>query len=126
MKRLNTFVVLLVLFISGYIGFSTNTVTKANASNDLVIPKIVEVPKPTSGYCFDINLNSNTVKVASCPTERDINVNIQKKDSIITRYVPQIVTETKYVRVRELPALKQKKAFVSPTLKQEMPPMCIK
>ena len=89
----------------GYIGYTTNYVNTATA-NEVTIPRFVDVPR-TNGFNLDINLNNGTVTCNN--QEQNINVRIERKDSIIyrTRFVTKEVT--KHVKVRELPPMRFKK-----------------
>ena len=98
MKRLEMLSAMLLLFICGFIGYSTNYVDTARAEAP-IIPKIVEVPKTT----FNLDFNNEQL---SADSKGSIQVNIVKKDSIIyrTKYVevekPYIVRETMPVRYK--------------------------
>ena len=89
----------------GYIGYTTNYVNTATA-NEVTIQRFVDVPR-TNGFNLDINLNNGTVTCNN--QEQDINVRIERKDSII--YRTRVVTRevTKHVKVRELPPMRYKK-----------------
>lgn len=98
MKRLEMLSAILLLFICGFIGYSTNYVDTTRAETP-IIPKIVEVPKTT----FNLDFNNEQL---SADSKGSIQVNIVKKDSIIyrTKYVevekPYIVRETMPVRYK--------------------------
>lgn len=106
-NRLNAIITIIVIALSGYIGFMTNYVnsTKATNSPPLVI---TDVPKPT-GFSFNIDLNSNKV-VANTLPKSGISVDITKRDSIV--YVPKYVNKIKLVRVTEQPPVRRKKSVV--------------
>ena len=89
----------------GYIGYTTNYVNTATA-HEVNLPRLINVPR-TQGFNLDINLNNGIVTCNS--QEQDVNVNVQRKDSIIyqTRFVTKEVT--KHVKVRELPPMRYKK-----------------
>ena len=83
----------------GYVGYTTNYVNTATA-NEVTLPRLVDVPR-TNGFNLDINLNNGLITCNS--QEQDVNVKIERKDSII--YKTRVVTKEviKYVKVRELP-----------------------
>ena len=89
----------------GYIGYTTNYVNTATA-NEVTIQRFVDVPR-TNGFNLDINLNNGTVTCNN--QEQDINVRIERKDSIIyrTRFVTKEIT--KHVKVREMPPMRFKR-----------------
>lgn len=122
MKKINTIVTLIVLLISGFIGYNTGP-EKANAE-PLIVPRFVDVPRANnlSGINFNIDLNTGKVVVHDT-SESSIKVDIQKKDSIV--YKTRVVYEPKYIRIRELPAVKEKKTFVSPNFEQPTH-LCVK
>ena len=84
----------------GYIGYTTNYVNTATA-NEVTLPRLVDVPR-TNGFNLDINLNNGLIACNS--QEQDVNVKIERKDSII--YKTRVVTKEviKYVKVREIPS----------------------
>lgn len=102
MKRINGIITILTIAISGYIGYSTNFVNTATATAVPVESKIILPELPKTGFNLDIDMNTGKV-VAN--TSQNIRVDIQKKDSIITRWRTSIVEKPvyKYVRVREIP-----------------------
>ena len=89
----------------GYVGYTTNYVNTATA-HEVNLPRLIDVPR-TQGFNLDINLNNGTVTCNN--QEQDVNVNIQRKDSII--YRTRVVTKevTKHVKVRELPSMRHKR-----------------
>lgn len=105
MKKTLVLLTLAMMGFGGYIGYTTNYVNTATA-NEVTIPRFVDVPR-TNGFNLDINLNNGTV---SCNNqEQNINVRIERKDSIV--YRTRVVTRevTKHVKVRELPPVRYKK-----------------
>lgn len=96
MKKTLVIATIAMLGFGGYIGYTTNYTTTATA-HELTIPRFVDVPKQT-GFDLNINLNKNTVECNS--TEQGVNVNIERKDSIV--YRTKIVTKTinKYIERR--------------------------
>ena len=105
MKKTLVLLTLAMMGFGGYIGYTTNYVNTATA-NEVTIPRFVDVPR-TNGFNLDINLNNGTVTCNN--QEQNINVRIERKDSIIyrTRFVTKEVT--KHVKVRELPPMRFKK-----------------
>lgn len=109
MKKILVLATLAMMGFGGYIGYSTNYVEKATA-HEVIVPRFVDVPR-TQGFNLDINLNNGLVTCNS--QEQDVNVNIERKDSII--YQTRVVTKevTKHVKVREMPPLRIKKQNLS-------------
>ena len=105
MKRNLVLLTLAMMGFGGYIGYTTNYVNTATA-NEVTIQRFVDVPR-TNGFNLDINLNNGTITCNN--QEQDINVRIERKDSII--YRTRVVTRevTKHVKVRELPPMRYKK-----------------
>ena len=105
MKKTLALLTLAMMGFGGYVGYSTNYIETATA-NEVTIPRFVDIPR-TQGFNLDINLNNGSVKCNS--QEQDIEINIERKDSIVyrTRFVTNEVT--KYVKVRELPPMRSKK-----------------
>lgn len=100
---------LFMLGFGGYIGYTTNYVNTATA-NEVITPRIVDIPR-TQGFNLDINLNNGLVTCNS--QEQDVNVKIERKDSII--YRTRVVTRevAKHVKVRELPSMRYKRQNLS-------------
>lgn len=105
MKKNLVLLTLAMMGFGGYIGYTTNYVNTATA-NEVTIPRFVDVPR-TNGFNLDINLNNGTVTCNN--QEQNVNVRIERKDSII--YRTRVVTRevTKHVKVRELPPMRYKK-----------------
>ena len=99
----------------GYVGYTTNYVNTATA-HEVNLPRLIDVPR-TQGFNLDINLNNGFVTCNS--QEQDVNVNIQRKDSII--YRTRVVTKevTKHVKVREMPSMRYKRQNLSELCKVE-------
>lgn len=110
MKRSEKILWVAFLSISGFIGFTTHTVNTATANDNPVIPRFTDVPRTNSGFDLNIDLNSDDVVVKRA---EDINITIQKKDSIV--YVPSFVEKPiiQYVKVTEMPPMKQPKVKVA-------------
>lgn len=113
MRRFSTVLLTLIVFtICGFIGYSTNYTQTVKANDSPKMPLVVFNTEPVVTG-FNINLDLNTGKAVVRDTDRDIKINIQRKDSIITRWKTSIVEKTKYIRVRELPAMQMPKTVVS-------------
>lgn len=113
MRKFSTVLLTLIVFtICGFIGYSTNYTQTVKANDSPKIPLVVFNTEPVVTG-FNINLDLNTGKAVVRDTDRDIKINIQRKDSIITRWKTSIVEKTKYIRVRELPAMQMPKTVVS-------------
>lgn len=127
MKKFSTVLTTLIIFtICGFIGYSTNYTQTVKANDSPPLPMVVFNTKPVITG-FNLNLDMNTGKAVVSDTDRDIQINIQRKDSIITRWKTSIVEKTKYVRVRELPAMQEKSVVRLPITKLEMPKaICLK
>lgn len=119
MKRINGIITILTIAISGYIGYSTNFVNTATATAVPVESKIILPELPKTG--FNLNIDMNTGKVVANASQ-DIHVDIQKKDSIVTRWKTKIVKEPIYIRVKELPRWampKEERTIVSSFIKTD-------
>lgn len=113
MRKFSTVLLTLIVFtICGFIGYSTNYTQTVKANDSPKMPLVVFNTEPVVTG-FNINLDLNTGKAVVRDTDRDIKINIQRKDSIITRWKTSIVEKTKYIRVRELPAMQMPKTIVS-------------
>lgn len=97
----------------GYVGYTTNYVNTATA-HEVNLPRLIDIPR-TQRFNLDINLNNGTVTCNN--QEQGVNVNIQRKDSIIykTRVVTKNVVHniTRHVKVREMPPLRLKRQNLS-------------
>lgn len=128
MKKISTVLTTLIIFtICGFIGYSTNYTQTVKANDSPPLPMVVFNTEPViTGFKLDLNMNTGKTVVSD--TDRDIQVNIQRKDSIITRWKTSIVEKTKYIRVRELPAMQMPKTVVSlPSTELETPKtICLK
>lgn len=116
-KRPTVLITLAMLAFGGYVGFVTNYTNTATA-HEYVIPKFTDVPR-AKDFNIDINLNNNAVKLnGQSNPEQNINVEIKKKDSII--YLTSIVEKKvpKYIKVRELPSVKENKTSCTDILKK--------
>ena len=109
MKKTLVLATLFMLGFGGYIGYTTNYVNTATA-NEVTLPRLIDVPR-TNGFNLDINLNNGTVTCNN--QEQNVNVKIERKDSIIyrTRVVTKNVVHeiTKHVKVREMPPMRYSK-----------------
>lgn len=128
MKKFSTVLTTLIIFtICGFIGYSTNYTQTVKANDSPPLPMVVFNTEPIiTGFSLDLDMNTGKTVVSD--TDRDIIVNIQKKDSIITRWKTSIVEKPKYIRVRELPAMQKPETVVSlPSTKLEIPKtICLK
>lgn len=128
MKKISTVLTTLIIFtICGFIGYSTNYTQTVKANDSPPLPMVVFNTEPViTGFKLDLDMNTGKAVVSD--TDRDIQVNIQRKDSIITRWKTSIIEKTKYIRVRELPAMQMPKTVVSlPSTKLETPKaICLK
>lgn len=128
MKKISTVLTTLIIFtICGFIGYNTNYTQTVKANDSPPLPMVVFNTEPViTGFKLDLDMNTGKAIVSD--TDRDIQVNIQRKDSIITRWKTSIVEKTKYIRVRELPAMQMPKTVVSlPSTKLETPKaICLK
>ena len=115
MKKILVLATLAMLGFGGFIGYSTNYVETATAK-EITIPRYVDIPR-TNGFNLDINLNNGTVACNS--QEQNIDVRIERKDSII--YRTRVVTKeiTKHVKVKEVPPLRKPKPTVLGLCKAE-------
>ena len=104
-NKILTLLTLAMMGFGGYVGYTTNYVNTATA-HEVNLPRLIDVPR-TQGFNLDINLNNGTVTCNN--QEQDVNVNIQRKDSII--YRTRVVTRevTKHVKVREMPPMRFKR-----------------
>ena len=119
MKKTLVLLTLAMMGFGGYVGYTTNYVNTATA-NEVKLPRLIDVPR-TQGFNLDINLNNGLVTCNS--QEQDVNINVQRKDSIIykTRVVTRNVVHeiTKHVKVRELPSMRENKQKLSNLCKIE-------
>lgn len=87
MKKTLVLLTLAMMGFGGYVGYTTNYVNTTTA-NEVTVPRFVDVPR-TQGFNLDINLNNGYVTCNS--QEQDVNVKIERKDSII--YQTRVVTK---------------------------------
>ena len=113
MRKFSTVLLTLIVFtICGFIGYSTNYTQTVKANDSPKMPLVIFNTEPVNtGFNLDINLNTGKVVVSD--TDKEININVQRKDSIITRWRTSIVEKPIYIRVRELPAMQMPKTIVS-------------
>lgn len=114
-NKILTLLTLAMMGFGGYVGYTTNYVNTATA-HEVNLPRLIDVPR-TQGFNLDINLNNGTVTCNN--QEQDVNVNIQRKDSIV--YQTRVVTKevTKHVKVREIPSMRYKRQNLSELCKVE-------
>lgn len=110
MKRYQGIITILTITLCGFIGYNTNYINTATAGPPTTI-KVIEIPKVIDNG-FDMKINMNTGEVVA-NASKDINVDIHKKDSIITRWKTKVICKTKYQQVIKYPGLKQRKTVVS-------------
>lgn len=116
-KKPTVLFTLAMLAFGGYVGFVTNYTNTATA-HEYVIPKFTDIPR-TKDFNINIDLNNNAIKLdGQSNPEQNINVEIKKKDSII--YLTSIVEKKvpKYIKVRELPSVKENKTSCTDILKK--------
>lgn len=109
MKKTLVLLTLAMMGFGGYIGYTTNYVNTTTA-NEVTIPRFVDVPR-TNGFNLDINLNNGTVTCNN--QEQNVNVRIERKDSIV--YRTRVVTKEviKHVERRHhFPLREQKKNLI--------------
>ena len=113
MRKFSTVLLTLIVFtICGFIGYSTNYTQTVKANDSPNVPLVVFNTKPVNtGFNLDIDLNTGKAVVSD--TDKEININVQRKDSIITRWRTSIVEKPIYIRIRELPAMQMPKTIVS-------------
>lgn len=113
MRKFSTVLLTIIIFtICGFIGYSTNYTQTVKANDSPNVPLVVFNTKPVNtGFNLDIDLNTGKAVVSD--TNKEININVQRKDSIITRWRTSIVEKPIYIRVRELPAMQMPKTIVS-------------
>ena len=113
MRKFSTVLLTLIVFtICGFIGYNTNYTQTVKANDSPKMPLVVFNTKPVYTG-FNLNLDLNTGKAIVRDTDKDIKINVQRKDSIITRWKTSIIEKPKYIRVRELPAMQMSKTVVS-------------
>lgn len=83
--KTNTLTALFVLIVSAVIGYNTTSEPVNANPTTLVIPKFVEVPRISNGFDLNINMKNESVKITE-NSDKNVNVSIQKKDSIVYRY----------------------------------------
>lgn len=110
--KTNTLTALFVLIVSAVIGYNTTSEPVNANPTTLVIPKFVEVPRTTNGFDLNINMKNESVKITE-NSDKNVNVSIQKKDSIIYRYKTSIVEKKIPVYVRVTPSYSRVKSSSS-------------
>lgn len=110
--KTNTLTALFVLIVSAVIGYNTTSEPVNANPTTLVIPKFVEVPRTSNGFDLNINMKNESVKITE-NSDKNVNVSIQKKDSIIYRYKTSIVKEEVPVYVRVTPSYSHVKSSSS-------------
>ena len=110
--KTNTLTALFLLIISAVIGYNTTSEPVNANPTTLVIPKFVEVPRTSNGFDLNINMKNESVKITE-NSDKNVNVSIQKKDSIVYRYKTSIVKEEIPVYVRVTPSYSHVKSSSS-------------
>lgn len=110
--KTNTLTALFVLIVSAVIGYNTTSEPVNANPTTLVIPKFVEVPRTTNGFDLNINMKNESVKITE-NSNKNVNVSIQKKDSIVYRYKTSIVEKKVPVYVRVSPSYSHVKSSSS-------------
>lgn len=110
--KTNTLTALFVLIVSAVIGYNTTSEPVNANPTTLVIPKFVEVPRTSNGFDLNINMKNESVKITE-NSDKNVNVSIQKKDSIVYRYKTSIVKEEVPVYVRVTPSYSHVKSSSS-------------
>lgn len=110
--KTNTLTALFVLIVSAIIGYNTTSESVNANPTTLVIPKFVEVPRTSNGFDLNINMKNESVKITE-NSDKNVNVSIQKKDSIVYRYKTSIVKEKVPVYVRVSPSYSHVKSSSS-------------
>lgn len=110
--KTNTLTALFVLIVSAVIGYNTTSEPVNANPTTLVIPKFVEVPRTSNGFDLNINMKNESIKITE-NSDKNVNVSIQKKDSIVYRYKTSIVKEKVPVYVRVSPSYSRVKSSSS-------------
>lgn len=110
--KTNTLTALFVLIVSAVIGYNTTSEPVNANPTTLVIPKFVEVPRTTNGFDLNINMKNESVKITE-NSDKNVNVSIQKKDSIVYRYKTSIIEKEVPVYVRVTPSYSHVKSSSS-------------
>lgn len=110
--KTNTLTALFVLIVSAVIGYNTTSEPVNANPTTLVIPKFVEVPRTSNGFDLNINMKNESVKITE-NSDKNVNVSIQKKDSIVYRYKTSIVEKPIPVYVRVSPSYSRVKSSSS-------------
>lgn len=110
--KTNSITALFLLIVSCVIGYNTTSESVNANPTTLVIPKFVEVPRTSNGFDLNINMKNESVKITE-NSDKNVNVSIQKKDSIIYRYKTSIVKEEVPVYVRVTPSYSHVKSSSS-------------
>lgn len=110
--KTNGITALFVLIVSAVIGYNT-TPEPVNANpTTLVIPKFVEVPRTSNGFDLNINMKNESVEITE-NSNKNVNVSIQKKDSIVYKYKTSIVEKKVPIYVRVTPSYSRVKSSSS-------------
>lgn len=96
--KTNSITALFLLIVSCVIGYNTTSESVNANPTTLVIPKFVEVPRISNGFDLNINMKNESVEITE-NSDKNVNVSIQKKDSIVYRYRTVKKEVPVYVRV---------------------------
>lgn len=108
-KMLHVISAIALIMFCGYVGYTSNYVEPASASNTPVIPRFTDVPRGETNFSIDLNKGSLSVQSTS---DEKIKVNVSQNDRII--YKTSVVEKPVPYIIRELPPVKPKKQlFVS-------------
>ena len=108
-KMLHVISAIALIMFCGYVGYTSNYIEPASASNTPVIPRFTDVPRGETSFNIDLNKGSLSVQSTS---DEEVRVNISQKERVI--YKTSVVEKPVLYIVRELPPVKQKKqSFVS-------------
>lgn len=110
--KTNTLTALFVLIVSAVIGYNTTSEPVNANPTTLVIPKFVEVPRTSNGFDLNINMKNESVKITE-NSNKNVNVSIQKKDSIVYKYKTSIVEKKVPIYVRVTPSYSRVKSSSS-------------
>lgn len=123
--KTNTIITILVILAGAIIGYKTNYTNNTLTAAPSPIIKFVKPPILSDGFNLNIDMNSGKV-VANA--SKDISVQIQRKDSIVTRWKTKIVEKPTIIRVKETPKwamIKSKKTSVRSFAKMPSTPYVV-
>lgn len=106
-KVLHVFSAIALISFCGYVGYTSNYVDPASASNVPVIPRFTDIPKGET--VFNLDLNKGSLSVQSTSNEQ-VEVNVSQNERIV--YKTSIVEKPTLYIVRELPPVKVEKQLL--------------